>query len=104
MLMIRSRLMKDIDDLKKMLEADKDHADMIYSKVMAVMGVKCYHKITPEVAREFVRGLFENKTTVDYEPYVGISINKVDTKAGFSLEEHKVSILMNIVILIAKAG
>ena len=52
MIMIRTRLMKDVGQIRKILENRKKDAELIYSKMMAAMGTKCYKQITVETAQE----------------------------------------------------
>ena len=53
-LMIRTHLSKSVEKLRAMVQSYKERAGAIYSKIMAVMGTKCYKTIPVEVAQEVI--------------------------------------------------
>ena len=56
-MMIRAKLMKDLASLRELLEKRKQDGELLYAKIMASMGTKCYHKITKDKAQEVFSSL-----------------------------------------------
>ncbi len=97
----RILMVRNKDQVLKIIENHKADTALIYGKMMAAMLAKCYRSIPAQVARQFLQDVMLNKTSLSTARYGEVPLDKYENISGESIkltrEELRVSLLMNIV-------